>query len=357
MQTDHIQPQAPGPTNMQNRVLFVVGNSRSGTTMLGRIFGRHSRVHTFGELHFFEQWVSARGVRERTAWPTERLRALLDRLLTSSREGIFQQVTRGRFDADRERILAAAGTDDPVSLYAAFLQDETGRQGKSVPCEQTPRYLFFAGEILDAFPGARIINMVRDPRDVLLSQKNKWRRRYLGARNIPLREAARSWVNYHAYTVSRLWVAAARTARRFEGHPRFTTLRFEDLVAHPEESIRPLCAFAGISYEPAMLDVPQVGSSTGRDRPDRRGIDAGRSGTWQRGGLSDLELEICERVTRGERERFGYTGEGRRVSAFLWAASMSVFAVKAALALMLNLGRTRNLRETLKRRLQGGAAK
>lgn len=35
------------------RMLFVVGNSRSGTTMLGRILGRNTAVHKFPELHLF----------------------------------------------------------------------------------------------------------------------------------------------------------------------------------------------------------------------------------------------------------------------------------------------------------------
>ena len=42
------------------KMLFVVGNSRSGTTMMGRILGNHPDVFTFGELHFFGQLWSPR---------------------------------------------------------------------------------------------------------------------------------------------------------------------------------------------------------------------------------------------------------------------------------------------------------
>jgi len=36
-------------------MLFIAGNSRSGTTMMGRILSMHPDIFTFHELHFFEQ--------------------------------------------------------------------------------------------------------------------------------------------------------------------------------------------------------------------------------------------------------------------------------------------------------------
>jgi len=333
------------------KIIFIVGNSRSGTTMLGRVFGNHSQVYTFGELHFFEHQVDAATVALRGEWAEERCLVLLERLLTTARDGFFARVEPGRYREDARHILSSVERRDPVSVYHSFLLSEAGSRGKKIPCEQTPRYLFFAQEILDAFPDAVVINMVRDPRDVLLSQKNKWRRRFLGARNIPLTEALRAWANYHPYTIARLWRAAVRAARRHEGNARFVSLRFEDLVKQPEETVRSLCAFTGISYETEMLSVPQVGSSTGMDRPERKGIDGSRSGGWRKGGLTDMELAICQRVCGVEMTRLGYESEAVELAVWRRWMSMSVFALKAMLALMLNLRRTKNLRETLRRRL------
>ena len=184
------------------KMLFIVGNSRSGTTMLGRVLGNHPQVFTFGELHFFEQQVDAATVSMKAEWPEERCLAMLERLLTSTRDGFFAKVEPKKYRADAMRILASANGRNPVSAYCAFLFSETVSHGKLIPCEQTPRYLFFVQEILDVLPDAVVINIVRDPRDVLLSQKNKWRRRFLGARNIPLTEAIRAWANlYHCALV------------------------------------------------------------------------------------------------------------------------------------------------------------
>jgi len=42
---------------LRTKKIFIVGNSRSGTTMLARILGNHDNVFTFHEIHFFEQLV------------------------------------------------------------------------------------------------------------------------------------------------------------------------------------------------------------------------------------------------------------------------------------------------------------
>lgn len=339
-------------------MIFVVGNSRSGTTMLGRIFNNHSLVHTFGELHFFENQVGTTEVLGRPALSTAECVALLERLLTSAREGLFARVVVGTYREDAKKIITLSSGNDAVSLYEAFLLHETRRAGKTIPCEQTPRYLFAVKEILQLFPEAHVINLVRDPRDVLLSQKNKWRRRFLGAKNIPMREAVRSWANYHPFTISKLWVAAVRAAKRLEGHPRFTTLKFEDLLAFPEETMKGLCRRIGIGYESEMLNVALVGSSTGKDRPQDFGIDRTRSGIWRRGGLTETELSICQRVTRDDMCRLGY--EMEQVATPVWRVGLSMGSavLKGALALVLNLHRVRNLREAIGRRFGtvGGAA-
>jgi len=335
-------------------MIFIVGNSRSGTTMLGRVLGRNSQIHTFGELHFFEQLVDAPTVRQHTEWTRERLVALLQRLLTSSRDGCCAPVLAGKYEADAEEILARSTEKNAVGVYREFLLHETRRAGKHIPCEQTPRYLFFLDEILTLFPEARVINMVRDPRDVLISQKNKWKRRFLGARSIPLREVLRAWANYHPYLIAKLWASCVRQASRFENDPRVVTLRFEDLLAEPEATIRSLAEFVGVPFEPDMLRVPHVGSSTIVDKPGQFGINATRAGGWRQGGLSRHELAICEWAAGPEMRAHGYELAGMGRFQLFVLPSMAQLLFKLTLALPLNLSRSKNLMDTIKRRFFAG---
>lgn len=337
-------------------MIFIVGNSRSGTTMLGRILGRHPDVHTFHELHFFERLIDGEDARERPAIPVAERVALVERLMTSERESLFLPVTPNRYSAEAAGIVAESAGPDAVSLYRTFLDRECARHGRRRPCEQTPRYLFYVDEILALFPEARIVNLIRDPRDVLLSQKNKWRRRFLGASTIPLSEAIRSWSNFHPMLVARLWVASAREAEHHTGRPGFLSVRFEDLVDDPDRTVRAICDFCGLAYDSGMLAVPQVGSSIAADCPERTGISRDRVGTWRLGRVSPGEIAACEWVAGPEMRRFGYAPSGISRPGMRLLPQAATLAAKLLLLVPLNLRRSRNLVDMARRRLGQGRA-
>lgn len=193
--------------------------------------------------------------------------------------------------------------------------------------------------------------MTRDPRDIMLSQKNKWKTYFLGTWNMPVREAIRAWMNYHPILIARLWVAAIRQSKRFAEHPRFTSIRFEDLVQQPSETLKSLCRFLEIDYEAGMLQVEQIGSSTRKDDARKIGVDSGRAGSWRRGGLTSFEVAVCEHVAGREMTDLGYQSSGAKLSLIRYYGSMLALAFKGTVSLLMNWSRTRNLAQTLRRRL------
>ena len=62
--------------------------------------------------------------------------------------------------------------------------------------------------------------MVGDQRDVLLSQKNKWKRRFLGSSSIPLSEAIRSYINYHPILTAKVWNSSLKYSAEFKDNKR-----------------------------------------------------------------------------------------------------------------------------------------
>lgn len=335
-------------------MLIVVGYSRSGTTMMGRILGQNPKVHTFGELHFFEQMVESDEIRLRPPLAPDPARALVERLLTSSRRGFFASVDPDAYAKEATEIIAETPEMDAVSLYRRVLAYETARANAEIPCEQTPRYIYFLSEILQAMPETRVVFLVRDPRDVLISQANKWRRRSLGARNIPWREALRAWANYHPAMVARLWSGVSRLARRHHDDPRFLVVRFEDLLADPGRQVRAVAAHMGLEFTESTLEVPQIGSSSNKDAPDRFGINPTMAYGWRKGNLGPISIALCEWVAGPEMIARGYALSGRGRFPWIGLPSLVLLVMKMSIALPINLSRTKNLGETLRRRFGKG---
>ena len=122
------------------------------------------------------------------------------------------------------------------SIYKLFVANTLEQHHKKYGCDQTPRNALYIDDIFKTIEDARIIFMVRDPRAVLYSQKNRWKRRKYSANQRPLRETIRTFCNYHPYTISKLWVAAMKQAKRWEQDERVMLLKYEDLVQFPEQT-------------------------------------------------------------------------------------------------------------------------
>ena len=338
----------------QEKIIFVVGYSRSGTTLMGTILGLNSRVFTFEELHFFEQLWS---LEERDKiLNRQQAEALAARLFAIQKKGIFEAENPQNFAQDAEKVVAEISQENITGsdVFETFLQHKTKQEGKIIPCEQTPRNVLYLEEIIELYPHSLIINMIRDPRDVLLSQKYKWKVRFLGATNHPYTEVARSWANYHPMVISQLWNASVNAGAKFANHPQVKTIKFEDLITQPEKIVSEVCDFVGIEYTPEMLNVSQSQggvSSHKKLTQEKKGIDPKATGKWQGGGLSNTEILLCEQITQENMEKYGYNPFSPNVNLVSLLLAWVALPAKLSLALLLNLNRMRNMVEAIKRRL------
>lgn len=335
-----------------DRLYFIVGNSRSGTTMMMRIINNHPELHALSELHFFEQlWSPADADK---VIPAEEAEQLADRLLHVSREGYLTKIVKGKYLHEAKTMVA--GMEGPIhgqDVFKAVAFLETHKAGKTIPCEKTPQNVFYIEEILNLYPNARILNMVRDPRGVLLSQKRKWKRRKMGAHFITWKEATRLRINYHPFTISRLWNSSIGASMKHKDHPQVHTVHFEDIINDGESTIRRICEFFGVDFHPNMLEVPHLGSSNEVDDPTKTGIKKDRAGNWRKGGLTQEEIWFCQHVAGKYMVPMNYelieTKSNPLVIAWYWL----IWPFKIALAILVNLNRMKSITDTIKRRLVG----
>jgi len=333
--------------------IFITGNSRSGTTMMMRVLDNHSAAHSINEPHFFEKLWSP-GDAENKVTRSEAF-DLFAKLFTGQRAGFFEPVAAHvhKYRDEIERLLETCGDGcSRLQVYARFMLYETRLAGKRIPCEKTPQNVFYIEEILTFFPNARIINMIRDPRAVMLSQKRKWKRKYLGADFITTKEMIRLRINYHPVTIAKLWNAAISAVQPYKDHERVYNLRFEDLIDSPETAAAELCAFLGLEFEAEMLQVPHAGSSSEADRKAEKGIKKNRSKSLLEKGLTPEEVKICRNICGRFMDQYGYEPMEVKSRPLAIAWQYMLFPVKLSLALLWNLNRMRSIGDTIKRRLK-----
>ena len=209
---------------------FVVGATRSGTTLLRLMLDAHPGVAIPSETHFTPELISAR--EKHGANPEQMLE-----LLTSHRRW-------GDFTIEPEELAARwAALNDTgeltgpaaVRAFFALYADKQGNPGARWG-DKTPGYIKNMREIQTYLPEARFIHLIRDGRDVALSVlKQDW-----GPQTVEA--AAEKW---------RSRVLRGRAQQPYLGF--YMEVKFEDLVLDTEGQLRRICEFIELDFDDRML--------------------------------------------------------------------------------------------------------
>ena len=309
----------------------------------------HKDIFTFKEVHFLG-WLFSKDDINSLIDKQDAI-SLLSKLFAIQKDGIFFTKNPKQFDKKSQAVLSDVVKLKPIEVYQRFLQKITNENGRSITCEQTPKNIFYIQELLSHFPNAKIIHMVRDSRDVLLSQKNKWKRGFLGASKIPLRETIRSYMNYHPITSAKFWNSAVLHGNKMEENTRVIKIKFEELLQNPQEKIMELCDFIEIPFDKKMLEVPNIGSSTALDKEDELEIDSTKIEKWKKGGLTTAEIYLSQIFTKDRMQANGYELKSFVTPPIFSIFYLITFPIKAFFTLILNFKRIGSITEFVKQRI------
>lgn len=183
----------------------------------------------------------------------ERARVLLDKLEAFRFAGRWAGMDR--FEATHLRY-AGPGRERVLHCLREFLEgvmsDVCRAQGATHYLEKNTWNILYFDRILELLPAARLLHIVRDPRDVVASfTKQSW------MPSDPLQSA-----RVYRDLLERWWEVRARVPE-----DRWLEITLEDLVQRKEETLTRVLTFMGLEPQPGIGDVLS-GSSFGRWRKD-----------------------------------------------------------------------------------------
>ena len=267
---------------------FILGHARSGTTLLMRLARLHPEVHCNYQAHFF------------TRRPL--LKSFVD--TPEAEEWLTRKSNRWNHGRDLSPLILRAAAD-------VIMERDAAHEGKRIVGDKSPSSVIHGQAVRDlyaVYPDAKIIYIVRDGRDVIISERfrnfveeskflNAEDKRIVselrldpapfsdGRRSIFtetfVRRTAEDWVND-------LQESEDESRRLFDDN--FYSLRYEDLLEYPFDEIKKVWEFlsvrADLSLEKNILD--EMASNPDEEWQSRRNEDIasflpkGQIGNWTR---------------------------------------------------------------------------
>ncbi len=216
-------------------LFFLVGCSRSGTTLLQSLLATHPQILSFPETKFFHCLLPS---------PYERRRYALNlasRRLTSRLEVFFRDEL-ARPELIR-RIPKIPLMGYCTHKFIKILTDLAAEQNKNIILEKTPDHIYRIEYIEKFLPDAKFIHLVRNGADVVASLyevTHRYPQYWAGARDIDV--------------CIQNWIQAIEISQKYMNCPNHTVIRYEKLIESPQKSLENICQFMGINFDQSMID-------------------------------------------------------------------------------------------------------
>jgi hypothetical protein len=205
---------------------FVVGVSRSGTTLLRLMLDAHPDLAIPPETHFLPDVINE--CKREGASPD----SVADLIVEHRRFGDF-----GLDPGEVRARIAKSGIRPRGRPLRAFYELYASGEGKGRWGDKTPNYIQFMPRIWRSLPEARFIHLIRDGRDVAISRASRAIEDPAGA-------------GFQAKRWKRRINKARRMSKKLD---HYMEARYEDLVTAPEPTLRRICEFIELDYDPVMM--------------------------------------------------------------------------------------------------------
>jgi hypothetical protein len=270
--------------------IFIIGTERSGSNLVRLLLNSHPGIavpHPPHIVRYFAPLEPAYGDLSRD----DSFGRLVDDVLALLDHHIYAW----EIPVDRDRIVREARPRDAFGVYVALYDQYAAAKGKPRWACKSTFMVHHVDRILARFPDARLLFLVRDPRDVCVSAKKS------------------VFSHFHPYYTAQLWRDEQRKGiAAMDASPKNVLLvKYEELTSEPEREVRRICDFIGEAFDPKMLnffetDEARKSASLSESWANTaKPVKKDSVGLW-RTALPADEIRLVEHVCRAEMARLGY---------------------------------------------------
>ena len=293
----------------RNPYVFVVGCPRSGTTLLQRMLDAHPHLAVSNDTHFIPAAIG-RMTPHRDLPLTPEIVERVRRFRTRGGMGFHRLgLPEGALESAASE--AATYSELVAELYVRLAH----LHGKRFGGEKTPDYVRYLPLLNALFPWAKVVHLIRDGRDVTLALLDWAQEKKTGRLRGPAR--ARLWQQSPLAACALWWNWQVGSGRRDAPAlgDRYREVRYETLVAKPEETLRDLADFLELPFAPEMLSFHAGRTRTQPGLPTNKAWLPPTPGLrdW-RTQMSAHDVELVEVLTGDLLSNLGYERAFRKPS-------------------------------------------
>ena len=291
---------------------FILGHARSGTTLLMRLARLHPEVHCNYQAHFFTR------------------KPLLKSLVDSGEieEWLTRKSNRWNHGRDLSPLVLRASAD-------FIMERDAAREGKMIVGDKSPSSMIHGQVVRDMhslFPDAKIVNIVRDGRDVLISERFRnfvEESKFLTDEDKRIIEDLRKdqtafidstrsiFTETFIRNIASRWVndlseSDAELQRLYDAN--YHSLRYEDLLETPFQEMKKLWEFLGVkeitesledTIKTEMSSNPDEKWQAERNEGIASFLPKGQAGNWQK-LFTEKDKSVFKEVAGEMLVKWGY---------------------------------------------------
>jgi len=215
---------------MTSAPVYLAGIERSGTSLMYALLATHPRIAMTRRTNLWTYFYNRYG----DLSDRENFERCLATMMQYKRLRVLQ------LDPERIRREFWQGEPTYARLFVLLEEHYAERLGKPRWGDKSLNTERYMDPIFAAFPSAKVIHMVRDPRDRYASARSRWKQ-----------------MKGMAGAGTAMWLMsvdlALKNQLRYPEH--YKVVRYETLTSQPEDTLREVCTFIGEEYAPEMLSM------------------------------------------------------------------------------------------------------